>query len=153
MFRMHRDHIIPIASLATVAEPVPCALPLLAPAVEAGFPSPAADHMEAALDINGLLVRRPAATFFCRAQGDSMREAGIFDGDLLVVDRSLEPHPGDVVVATLDGGLVVKCLSKVDDQWLLASANPDYPTLEISPEEGVTIFGVVAHAITSFCDR
>jgi DNA polymerase V len=109
--------------------------------------------MESALDINALLIRRPSATFFCRAQGDSMKDAGIHDGDLLVVDRSLAPQPGDVVVATLDGGLVVKRLTKIDDRWMLASANPDYPALAINPEEGVTIFGVVAHAVTSFCQR
>lgn len=121
--------------------------------VAAGFPSPAADHTEKRLDVYDLLIRRPAATFFCRADGPSMRDIGINDGDLLVVDKSIEPQVGDVVVATLDGGLTVKRLAHAGGQWILAPANPDFPALTINPEQGVMIWGVVTFSITSHCQR
>lgn len=82
-----------------------------------------------------------------------MRDCGINDGDLLVVDRSIEPMAGDVVVATLDGGMIVKKLSQTHGQWMLVSANPDYPPLPIDPEEGAMIWGVVTSSITSHCAR
>jgi len=128
------------------------ALPVFA-TVQAGFPSPAEDHMEGRLDIQALLVRRPAATFFCRAQGTSMRDAGINDGDLLVVDRSITPGDGDTVIANVDGGLTVKRLTRTRDGWALAAANPDYPAFPVNPEDGVLIWGVVTHAVTALCQR
>lgn len=128
------------------------ALPVYA-SVPAGFPSPADDHLEGRLDIRALLIRRPAATFFCTAQGHSMRDAGINDGDLLVVDRSVIPVNGDIVVANLDAGLTVKRLRKSGDGWCLASANPDFPSFPVDPENGVLIWGVVTFAITGFCPR
>lgn len=129
------------------------ALPLFSSGVAAGFPSPADDHVERQLDVAQLLVRRPAATFYCRADGPSMQGVGIHDGDLLVVDRSIEPQPGDVVVATVDGGLTVKRLVQKGGRWSLAPAHPDFPTLPIDPEEGVQIWGVVTWALTSLCQR
>ena len=121
--------------------------------VPAGFPSPADDHMEGRLDIHALLVKRPAATFFCRANGASMTDAGINDGDLRVVDRSIEPHNGDVVVACIDGGLTVKRLHRNGAHWSLASANPDFSPVPINPEDGVLVWGVVTFAITPLCPR
>ena len=121
--------------------------------VAAGFPSPAEDHAEGRLDIQALLVKRPVATFFCRADGCSMRDAGINDGDLLVVDRSITPAAGDVVVANLDGGLTVKRLTKTAEGWALAPANPDFPSFAINPDLGVQIWGVVTFAITGLCPR
>jgi len=143
----------PTASAASdelTADPVP----LFSAPVPAGFPSPADDHLEGSLDIRALLVRRPAATFFCRAQGPSMREAGIQDGDLLVVDRSVEPHSGDVVVAALDGGLTVKRLLRAaDGRWVLAPDNSDFAPIPIDPAEGARIWGVVTWSLTAHCRR
>ena len=82
-------------------------LPLYSSKVPAGFPSPADDHMEGKLDLNTYLVKHPTATFFVKASGDSMVGAGIHDGDILVVDRSLEPRQGQVVIAAIDGQLTV----------------------------------------------
>lgn len=121
--------------------------------VPAGFPSPADDHVEGRLDVHALLVRRPAATFFCRADGPSMRDAGINDGDLLVVDRSIAPADGDVVIANIDGGLTVKRLSRSRQGWMLVAAHPDYPAFAVNPDEGVVIWGVVTFAITTLCPR
>ncbi|WP_239988756.1 LexA family protein [Paramagnetospirillum kuznetsovii] len=118
--------------------------PIYSALVAAGFPSPADDHLEGQLDLHQLMVKRPAATFFCRADGDSMTGAGIQNGDLLVVDRSVQPHDGDVVVATLDGGLTVKQMRKTACGWELASANPD---------EGVQIWGVVTFSVSALAKR
>ncbi len=139
--------------LSQIGTGVHVVAPVYEARVPAGFPSPADDHLEGRLDIAELLVQRPAATFFARASGPSMRDCGIRDGDLLVVDRSIRPQPGDVVVAVVDGGLVVKRVDRNRQGWLLASANPDYPPLPIDQEEGVWIWGVVTFSITRHCAR
>ena len=127
--------------------------PIYSALVAAGFPSPADDHLEGKLDLHELMVKRPAATFFCKADGDSMTGAGIHSGDLLVVDRSIQPHDGDIVVATLDGGLTVKTLRKTQDGWALAPANPGFPSFPVDPEEGVQIWGVVTFAVSALSRR
>ena len=111
--------------------------------VACGFPSPAADHTEGALDLVRLVVKKPAATFYMRVVGSSMAGAGIGDGDLLVVDRSLTPRAGDVVVAVIGDGLVCKRIAKIATGWELES-DGDGPTIAIDPEQGVEIWGVVA---------
>ena len=85
--------------------------------VVAGFPSPAEQYQEPPLDLNELLVKRPAATYFVRVEGDSMVGAGIRDGDLLVVDRSLRPADGDVIIASVDGDFTVKTLRLGNGEW------------------------------------
>ncbi|HEB77999.1 MAG TPA: translesion error-prone DNA polymerase V autoproteolytic subunit [Methylothermaceae bacterium] len=125
-------------------------LPLYGSRIAAGFPSPADDHQEDSLDLNAHLVKHPAATFFVRVEGDSMTGAGIHHGDLLVVDRALEPKPGDIVVAVVDGELTVKRLEARDGRLWLMPENPDYPPLEIREGTEFLIWGVVAHAVRSF---
>jgi DNA polymerase V len=131
------------------ALPPTLALPLYASRVPAGFPSPADDHVEDALDLNEHLVRHPAATFFVRVQGDSMTGAGIQHGDLLVVDRSLEPKSGAVVIAVVNGELTVKRLKADSGEVWLVPETPDYPPLEIREGMDLTIWGVVAHVVHS----
>ncbi|OYV18084.1 MAG: SOS-response transcriptional repressors (RecA-mediated autopeptidases), partial [Methylococcaceae bacterium NSM2-1] len=97
--------------------------------VVAGFPSPADDYVEKSLDLNELLIKRPAATFFVRVEGDSMLGDGIHPDDILVVDRSLTPDVGKIVVCALNGELTVKRLAREDQQWRLVAANPDYPDI------------------------
>lgn len=127
-------------------------IPLFAARVPAGFPSPADDHLEGRLDPGQLLVKRPAATFFVRADGRSM-EPLIHDGDLLVVDRSIPPQPGDIVVATIDGGLTVKMLAGGASGWRLEPANPAFASIQIDAEEGAQIWGVVTFSISAHCQR
>jgi len=112
-----------------------------------GFPSPADDFIENRLDINAHLVKHPAATFFVRVQGDSMQDAGIHDGDILVVDRSLEPVNGKVVVAVLDGEFTVKRLEIRGDTMRLLPENGAYHPIEITDGMELTIWGVVSNAI------
>ena len=128
------------------------ALPVFASRISAGFPSPADDHIEGKLDLNRHLVRRPAATFFIRAQGESMKDAGIFDGDLLVVDRGIVPRAGDIVIAVLHGELTVKRLAMTEAGSILSADNPAYP--DIRPgEAGCELWGVVTFSIRRHCGR
>lgn len=122
-------------------------LPLYASSVSAGFPSPADDHIDIKLDLNEHLIRHPAATYFVRVQGDSMKNAGIQDGDLLVVDRSLEPQNGKVVIAVLNGELTVKRLHKTKGKIMLVPENDRYAPIEITSEHELIIWGVVTTVI------
>ncbi|WP_243440036.1 LexA family protein [Fundidesulfovibrio soli] len=122
-------------------------LPLPLATAPAGFPSPAEDYLDQRLDLNEHLVRNPAATYFIRVQGDSMRGAGIASGDLLVVDRSVEPRPGHVVVAAVHGELTVKRLKRLGRLLVLAPENPDFTPIPLNEENAVEIWGVATHVI------
>lgn len=130
-----------------VLEPLPLPLVLYAARVPAGFPSPAEDHVEGRLDLNRHLIRHPAATFFVRASGDSMLGAGIHPGDLLVVDRSLEPAHGKVVIAAVDGELTVKRLEVRAGRARLLAENDRYPPIEIASCMTLEVWGVVTNVI------
>lgn len=120
-------------------------LPLFIHAVPAGFPSPADDYLESTLDLNTYLIQHPAATYLARAKGHSMQGRGIYDGDLLIVDRSLEPQHGQIVIAVLDGQLACKILDK--HQHRLMSANPQFAPIVINEFSDLIIEGVVIHSI------
>jgi DNA polymerase V len=122
-------------------------LPLAGERVAAGFPSPADDYVEVGIDLNDQLIRHPTSTFFLRVSGESMLGAGIHDGDLLVVDRSLDPRPGRVVVAVLDGEFTLKRLAQHHGRLRLEAANPAYPPLELHRCGDVQIWGVAIHVI------
>ena len=115
--------------------------------VNAGFPSPAADYIEEKLDLNVHLVKHPAATFFVRANGDSMTGAGIFNGDILVVDRSLNPKNQNVVVAIVNGDFTVKKLYASDGNVSLIPENPKYKPIEITDGTDLRVWGVVTYVI------
>lgn len=118
-------------------------LPLYSSKVQAGFPSPADDYIERYLDLNSEFIKHPFATFLLRATGDSMIEAGIFSNDILVVDRSLEPVDGKIVIAALNGELTVKRLSCQKGRVQLLAANPNYTPIDITEEQDIVIWGVV----------
>ena len=121
--------------------------PLYLERISAGFPSPADDYIETALDLNTYLVRNPAATFMVKVSGDSMTGAGINDGDILVVDRSGEPASGKIVVAVLDGELTVKRLVRKDGRIFLAPENPRYRPIAVAAEQDLHIWGVVSGVV------
>lgn len=123
------------------------AIPLYASPVKAGFPSPAEDYAEQHLDLNTHLIQHPAATFFLRVSGDSMVNAGIFHGDLLIVDRSLEPSHGKIVIAAVNGELTVKRLHKTPQGIFLMAENEAYPPIALHESDQVQLWGVVTHAI------
>lgn len=132
------------------SQPEKIMLPLYAHKVVAGFPSPAEDYVEARLDLNEKLIRNKAATFLLTVQGDSMKDVGILDGDILVVDRSIEPKDGKIVIVALDGELTVKRLSiKSTGTWLVPE-NDNYPPIPVRDSSDIVIWGVVTATISQF---
>lgn len=123
-------------------------LPIFGVKVAAGFPSPADDYIEKSLDLNELLIQKPAATFFLRAQGESMLGAGIHPNDILVVDKSADAIDGKVVIATLNGEFTVKRLLKnTDGTWCLKAENPAFPDILLHEDLELVIWGVVTTVI------
>ena len=122
-------------------------LPLFVSSISAGFPSPAEDFVENELDLNEFLIRHPAATFFVKVKGDSMINAGIADGDILVVDRSLDPKNNSVAIAFLDGEFVVKRICKKQSGLFLIPENSRYQPIKITEEMDFKIWGLVTFII------
>jgi DNA polymerase V len=122
-------------------------IPLFNESVKAGFPSPADDFIDKHIDLNELLIRHPAATFFVRVKGDSMVNAGIFSGDVLVVDKALEAKNNCIVIAVINGELTVKRLRKTGERVQLVPENDNYSIIEIDSEMSFQIWGVVKSVI------
>ena len=122
-------------------------IPLLLATTKAGFPSPADDYIEKTINLHDELVHHPVSTFFIYVHGDSMKDAGILDGDLLVVDKSLEPKHGMVVMAILNGEFTVKYFHKRQDAVVLVPANPAYNEIHILPFDEFEVWGVVTSAV------
>jgi len=124
-------------------------IPLFTGKVAAGFPSPADDYIEKTLDLNDLLIQKPAATFFVRAEGESMLGAGIHPNDILVVDRSIEPVVGKIVICALNGELTVKRLKAIGNEIVLGAENPCYKDILVQEAIDFVIWGVVTNVIHS----
>lgn len=122
-------------------------LPLYSSTVQAGFPSPSDDYIECKLDLNTHLIQHPAATFFVKAAGDSMKNAGIHSGDMLIVDRSIEATHGKIVIAAVNGELTVKRLFRQQGKLKLLAENSAYKAINITDEEDLVIWGVVTYII------
>ncbi len=128
------------------APPLP--IPLVAGFVRTGFPSPADDYLECELDLMEHLVQQPSATYFLRAKGTSMEGAGIYNDDLLIVNRSVEPKPGHIVIMSVDGELTCKKLSTIGNRPYLVAANPEFRPIPLQGKE-CQVWGVVTHNIHS----
>ena len=128
----------------------PVHIPLYGHKVAAGFPSPADDYIQGALSLDEHLIQHKAATFFVRAEGNSMVGAGIFDGDLLVVDKSLSAKSGDIVIAVVDGNLTVKRLNKRGSTITLKAENPRFKDIEFIEGQELQVWGVVTSTIKKF---
>ena len=115
--------------------------------IHAGFPSPATDYMTQAIDLNKELVRHPAATFYGRVVGDSMIDAGVDEGDILVIDKALEARDGDMAVCFVDGEFTLKYIYISEDGIVLKPANPKYPEIEITEGVDFKMWGVVTYII------
>jgi error-prone repair: SOS-response transcriptional repressor umuD homolog len=118
-------------------------IPIAESTVHAGFPSPADDFLEGALDLNRLVIKHPESTFFARVEGDSMRDEGIVEGDILVVDKAAEAYDGCLAVAFVNGEFTLKRVRFKPDSILLVPANPKYETIEIRDGENFSVWGVV----------
>jgi DNA polymerase V len=122
-------------------------LPLFLVPVSAGFPSPAEDYMEGSLDLNKYLIKNPAATFFVKVSGNSMIDAGIHNGDILIVDRSVEPADKKIIIAVVNGELTVRRIRTIQGKVVLISENQGYSPLQVEEEMNFEIWGVVTNVI------
>lgn len=142
--RLHQDIQLPALDAA------PVHIPLFSHKVPAGFPSPADDYIQTRLSLDEHLVHRKESTFFVRAKGNSMTGAGIMDGDLLVVDKSLTPKSGDIVIAAIDGELTVKRLIHCAGEVSLHAENPRFKDITFKEGQELQIWGVVTSCVTKF---
>ncbi len=118
-------------------------LPFIDALVNAGFPSPALDYREDSINLGDLIVTNRAATYTMQVNGNSMEDANLFDGDFLVIDRSVNPADGLMAVCYLDGGFVVKTIRRIGNKLFLVSANPAYKPIEINEFNDLTVWGIV----------
>ena len=123
------------------------AIPFSESGVAAGFPSPAEDFMDLALDLNKELVRNPASTFYARVRGTSMIDEGINNGDLLIIDKSIEPHDGALAVCFIDGEFTLKRFKDMGDHALLMPANKEFQPIMVNRENDFQIWGIVRYII------
>jgi DNA polymerase V len=137
----------------TLSNPIPLdkrtslRLPLVSASVQAGFPSPADDHLERGVDLNEELIRNPATTFLVRVKGESMRDAGIHSGDTLIVDKSVTSSDRQIVVAMIDREFTVKRFRKVNGRIFLEAANDSFAPIEVGEDQELTILGAVTYII------
>ena len=142
--KLHTCKTIDICSADTVTSVV---LPVVEGGVSAGFPSPAMDFVDASIDLNRYLIKHPSATFFGRVKGHSLQNAGISDGDLLVIDRSLEPTNGKIAVCYIDGEFTAKRIQISAKEVLLVPENEKYQTIRVTKDNTFLIWGIVTHVI------
>lgn len=134
--------------LADTASPLK--LPFIASGISAGFPSPADDFIEQSLDLNKYLIKHPSSTFCARVRGNSMKNAGMHDGDIMIIDKSLEPKSDDIAVCWIDGEFTVKRILKEKDVIWLLPENEDYKPIRVTAENELTIWGIVIAVIKKF---
>ena len=124
-------------------------LPLVVGGIAAGFPSPAQDYIDLKIDLNKTLIANPSSTFYGMVKGSSMQDAGIMDGDILVIDKSLEPRDGDTTVCFIDGEFTLKYIKIEPDAVWLVPANPKFHPIKVNEENNFCIWGVVTYSIKS----
>jgi DNA polymerase V len=125
------------------------ALPMAEGGIAAGFPSPAQDYVDLKIDLNRELISNPSSTFYARVKGSSMMDAGISDGDILVIDKSLEPQDGDTAVCFIDGEFTLKFIRIEADGVFLVPANPAFHPIKITDDNHFYIWGIVTYSIKS----
>lgn len=145
--KIHTTSNLDIYSAATDSE---LSLPLISNGISAGFPSPASDFIDVSIDLNKHLIQHPSATFFAKVKGESMKNEGISDGDLLIIDRSLEPVNGKIAVCFIDGEFTVKTIKLEKDACWLVPANEKFKPIKVTAENNFVIWGIVTHVIKSF---
>ncbi|MDF1611627.1 LexA family protein [Stygiobacter electus] len=145
--KLHSSKIIDIYSALTDTE---LELPVVNSGISAGFPSPALDFVDISIDLNKHLIKHPSATFYGRVKGHSLKNAGIDDGDLLIIDRSLEPQNGKIAVCYIDGEFTAKRIKiKKDEIWLMPE-NENYAPIKVGKDNDFLVWGIVTHVIKSF---
>lgn len=125
-------------------------LPIVTEGISAGFPSPALDFVDLTIDLNKHLIKHPSATFYGRVKGHSLKNAGIDDGDLLVIDRSLEPKHGKIAICYIDGEFTAKRINILKKELWLMPENEAYKPIKIESDNDFLVWGIVTHVIKSF---
>ena len=125
-------------------------VPLVSEGISAGFPSPAQDFMDLSIDLNKVLIKNPSTTFYGRISGNSMKDLGIDDGDLIIIDKSLPPTDGKIAVCFIDGDFTVKTIKLGKDCCWLLPANAQYKPIKVTADNDFLIWGIVIHVIKSF---
>jgi DNA polymerase V len=125
-------------------------LPIVKEGISAGFPSPALDFMEMTIDLNRHIIKHPSSTFYGRVKGQSMKDAGIHDGDLLVIDKSLEPVNQKIAVCYIDGEFTLKRIKISKKECWLMPENDQYQPIKVTEENDFLIWGMVTHVIKAF---
>ena len=144
--KLHAGNLLDIFSADTESK---LKLPFVNEGISAGFPSPALDFVDLSIDLNKHLIKHPSATFYGRVKGESLKNAGISDGDLLVIDRSLEPINGKIAVCFIDGEFTAKRIKKSKLELWLMPENDDYEPIKITENNNFVVWGVVTHVIKS----
>lgn len=144
---MHENDVLDFYSANTETA---LSLPFFNGGVSAGFPSPAEDFLENELDFNAAFIKHPSATFYAKVKGNSMKDAGISNGDIMVIDRSLEPNNGDIAVCYLDGEFTVKTIMIEKDAVWLVAQNEQYEPIRVTEENELIIWGIVINVIKTF---
>ena len=145
--KLHTSRTIDIYSALTETE---LNLPIVTEGISAGFPSPALDFVDLSIDLNKHLIKHPSATFYGRVKGHSLKNAGIDDGDLLVIDRSLEPINDKIAVCFIDGEFTAKRIKLGKDELWLMPENEAYQPIKVEKEDDFLVWGIVTHVIKSF---
>jgi len=145
--KIHSSDYLDFYSVCTETE---LSIPLASSGINAGFPSPAGDFLDEGIDLNKVLIQHPSATILGRVKGQSMQDIGIDDGDLMIIDRSIEPTDGKIAVCYIDGGFIVKRIKMDKDCCWLMSANDSFKPIKVTEDNELIIFGIVAHVIKSF---
>jgi DNA polymerase V len=144
--KLHTGAVIDIYSALTETE---LEIPMVPGGISAGFPSPALDFIDLSIDLNKHLIKHPSATFYGRVKGESMKDAGIFDNDLLIIDKSLEPVNGKIAVCYIDGEFTLKRIKLENKEVWLMPANTEYKPIKIEEYNNLIIWGIVTHVIKS----
>jgi DNA polymerase V len=140
-------HTGPVLDIFSANTETTLALPFVENGISAGFPSPALDFVDLSIDLNKYLIKHPSATFYGRVKGDSLKNAGIHHGDLLIIDRSVEPTNGKIAVCYLDGEFTAKRIKTAQDMLWLVPENEQYQPIKVTKENDFVIWGVVTHVI------
>jgi DNA polymerase V len=144
---LHKSSTIEFYTAETNTE---LSLPVVTNGISAGFPSPADDFLDTSIDLNKALIKNPDATFYGKVKGDSMKDVGIHDGDLLVIDKSLEPQNGKIAICYIDGEFTVKRIKIEKDCCWLVPANEKYQPIKVTQENEFIIWGIVINVIKFF---
>ena len=148
VFKLQHDGIELYAKSAETLLALP--LPFVAQGIPAGWPSPAEDHLENELDFNKDFIKNPSSTFYTRIKGDSMKDVGINDGDIAIVDRSLEPKTGKIAVCYIDGQFTIKTVVIEKNVIWLVAQNEKYEPIRVTKDNDFIIWGIVINVIKSF---